>query len=257
MKDILQREFYSNLDPKYKTVLKRVADVCDIVSKTHIGKVTDFLDPYEQELAIGILNTYDKIQYELVGGYNYAERKVICIFPFYEENFESDVKIIEISGEVGSHRDVLGSMLGLGVVREKLGDILVFEDRAYVFIKSSLLEFFLFNLKTVGRNKVSVKEITADELKLPEPEYIEKAVTISSLRLDTFLAGALNYSRSKANDLVKSGRVKLNFKEEINPSAEVSEGMTISVRGFGRIIFDTLKGNTRKGKYLINIKIPK
>lgn len=257
MKDILKREFYSNLDPKYKTVLNRVVDVCEIVSKTHVGKVTDFLDPYEQELAVSILNTYDKIQYELDGGYNYAERKVICIFPFYEENFNSDVKILEISGEVGSHRDILGSMLGLGVVREKLGDILVFDDKAYVFIKSSLLEFFLFNLKTVGRNKVSVKEVTKDEFILPEPEYIEKSITVSSLRLDAFLAGALNYSRSKARDLVVSGRVNVDFREEINPATEVSEGAIVSVRGFGRIIFDNLQGKTRKGKYFINIKIPK
>ena len=72
------------------------------------------------------------------GGYEGCERTLFIAMPeYFEEEYKEEISVLEITGRnisELSHRDFLGSLMGLGVERKTVGDILVFEDKTYVFI---------------------------------------------------------------------------------------------------------------------------
>lgn len=154
------------------------------------------------------------------------------------------------------HKDVLGSLIGLGIDRRKIGDILIGKEFTYFFVKIEIKDFILYNLEKISNYnvKVCLKESTDV---LPIKEYFYKDIVTSSLRLDTFLSQALNLSRSKINDIISKDLVKVNFTPENKVSYKLKESDVISVKKYGRIIFHKILKTTKKDKCLCQIKIPK
>ncbi|MGO1579853.1 MAG: RNA-binding protein [Peptoniphilaceae bacterium] len=255
----LNREKLLNflVDKEKEIVLKQIIDKIEIVLNKHITLFTDFLDPYEVELAVSILNKFNDISYSVYGGYEDSERNIIYIYPSYNNSLDEDIiSMLSVKKDFSiSHREVLGSLLGLGINRNKIGDILIGKSHIYIFLKKEISDFVKYNLKKISKYNI-VFEDNANFLK-PIIEFSEKRLILSSLRLDVFLSSALNLSRSNANDLIKNNKIKVNFKLENKPSFDLKEKDLISVKGFGRIIFNSIEGNTKKEKIIIKIKIPK
>ena len=93
-----------------------------------------------------------------------SERKRVIIFKNDIEEFKIDdyISIIKISynkkfGEI-NHRDVLGSIIGLGIKRECIGDIIVDED-IFVYVIKEMEHFIVNNLIKIGRVSVDVKTL--------------------------------------------------------------------------------------------------
>lgn len=243
-------------------VMRKIVDKAELVLKYHGVESTDFLDPYQRELAYSILNKID-VSFFAEGGIREAERKSIVLFSEYmtKETIENPIRAIVISGNFKfsnlSHRDYLGAILGLGVKREKIGDILICEDCAYVVVHSELTDFFVYNLKNIGKESVSVKEVNLSDIDAPEEEYDEVNLTVSSLRLDSIVSGVCNMSRSKSATLIGQGRVKVNWREIENVSFEIKEGDVLSVRKFGRMKLVEVLGKSKKGKEKIVVRVYK
>ncbi|MBL7575045.1 hypothetical protein I6I92_04190 [Peptoniphilus asaccharolyticus] len=123
-----------------------------------------------------------------------------------------------------------------------------------MFVKAEQFSFLRFNLNKIGRQNV---DFTNDEFSYEDMEYIEKKYIVSSLRLDTVLSSVLKMSRSKTDILIKSGRVQVNFKIESKNSLQLNEGDILSVRGSGRMIFQSIENVTKKENFVINMKFPK
>ena len=160
-----------------------------------------------------------------------------------------------ISLEMLSHRSVLGSILGLGIAREKIGDIIINGNNAVVFAIDSVVELILNDLKFVGREKVKTQLIDFLEIIVPEKEEKIIDTTVASLRLDAILSSALGISREKSCDLIESEKVSVNYKLVTSVKKQVIEGDLLSVRGYGRIVLAEVKGESKSGR--IKIKINK
>ena len=245
----------NNSDDLYQ--LKKVLDKAFVVLKSYIDNSSDFLNPHELSLAKSILNSLD-IGYSFDGGYDDYEYGVVNMYPSFLHGPKSEsicaMKFPTIFGI--KHKDVLGSLIGLGIDRRKIGDILIGKEFTYFFVKIEIKDFILYNLEKISNYnvKVSLKESTDV---LPIKEYFYKDIVTSSLRLDTFLSQALNLSRSKIYDIISKDLVKVNFTPENKVSYKLKESDVISVKKYGRIIFHKILKTTKKDKYLCQIKIPK
>ncbi len=241
--------------------MRRVLDKIEIVLNKHICQTTDFLNPYERKLASSILNRFADIQYIELGGLEEAERKVLQIYPYYLQYEDLEVPIVAFKVEGYSvnitHRHLLGSILGLGINRSKVGDILVHEGYCQFVVKEEIAPYIQFNLQKVGSEKVSVCQIPLGELKSPNIEYELKRVSVSSLRLDVLLSSVWNLSRKDSQKLIKAEKVRINW-EPIGKVAKIVEvGDLISLRGYGRFILGSIEGINKKGKIKIEIKLLK
>lgn len=190
--------------------------------------------------------------YTLFGGYEDAERKMIAFLPDYiNEDFPISVLNIKTPNiEKLNHRDFLGSILGLGIKREKCGDIIINEDSANIILHNDIAHFAADNLLRVGREGVSTSVILLDELTLPEKKFTQVTGTVSSPRLDAIVALFIKSGRNEACEFISSGRVFVNGICAMKNDAHLSGGEKISVRGKGKGIVE-FGGQSKKGRIFV------
>jgi RNA-binding protein YlmH len=241
--------------------MRKVLDKIELTLEKYDVQSTDFFDPYQRRLASSIINRFNEISFQEDGGIDKAERKVLSIYPSYMESndIKSNITPISISGNIQklTHKDFLGAMLGLGITREKIGDILVHEGFAQVIVKNEVAEYVLLNLLKVGKENVKTEIIKNSDLKDSIISYKDFSITLPSLRIDAVISGALNISRNDSLSIIKNNRVKLNWEPIEKPVVEVKEGDMISVRGYGRFILLSLLGLSRKDRIKAIIRIIK
>ena len=109
------------------------------------------------------------------------------------------------------------------------------------------------SLEKVGKASVAIQKLPFTKMIQVEESWGEHHYTVSSLRLDVILATALNISRQKAQALIGSGKVKVNFKQTEKTSADCEVGDTISIRGFGRCKIISINGQSKKEKWKITL----
>ncbi len=242
-----------------KNTMLKVLDRVEAVSKKHEIKTTDFLNPQEIVMACEILHTVRDIQYVVSGGYDEAERKLITIFPEYLEGYgvEIPIAVFEIKGtspfEKLNHRDYLGAILGLGLKREKIGDIIVHNEISQVIVHESLKDYIFYNLNKVGNVSVKIKELEISDIIPPKIEYKEIRGNVSSLRLDAILSLAYKISRSEAQELISKERVSVNWKNTTKSAQDVTEGNIISVKGKGRVKIAAIEGKTKSDRIVVSV----
>lgn len=195
----------------------------------------------------------------LWGGYEGAERVVACFGDrnFYESKNDYPIKCIMIEpvnqkfADALSHRDFLGSLMGLGIRREMLGDIIISENCGFLFAIDSICDYIVDNLTQVKHTTVECSQVDEiPENALPQPEKTE--MIVSSERLDVLVSAVYNLSRSKAQVLFNQEKVFINGASKI-ASTVAKVGDKISVRGFGRFIYNGVLRRTKKDRLVIEI----
>lgn len=246
-------------EPEDRLLLARVWDQYERTQRRNIPSATVFLSPREQGLAQTLLNAAGvRSGYRFDGGYEAAERKRLFFLPDWaEEPPEDELAFLRAAfhGEEGlTHRDLLGSLMGLGVQRERLGDILVSPHSADLIAAPSLLDFFLREWTQAGRVKLSVTEIRRDALLLPQTQVKVIRDTVSSLRLDAVAAAAFSMSRGRAAEWIAAGKVHLNHAPCLKPDQAVAEGAVLTARGLGRAKLVQVGGLSKKGRTGITVE---
>lgn len=247
----------NNLEDKEE--IKRVIDKVEIVLNRYLITSTDFLNPHELNLAISVLNRFkNEVSFEIDGGYYGAENCIIYLYPHYELNIpKRDIDIFKFdSNSTIKHSDVLGSLLGLGIERKKIGDILIGKKYTYFFVKNEISNFIEISLNKISKYNISLERVEKIST-LPKKEYIYKNIFVASPRIDNIVSSFCNVSRSVAKDKIKSGDVKVNFAVEYRPHFEVNAKDLISVRKFGRFRIEEFKRKTKKGNIVLSIKYNK
>ena len=197
----------------------------------------------------------------LFGGTEESERKILFFLPYYMTEDDLDwsetITILESRCRFGKpgHRDYLGSLMGLGIRREFLGDIWLEEENAYLFCMSTVKDTILNELKQVGRNAVAVREISPDELPDLRRQTKSERFTVMSPRLDAVVAGMFRLSRTESAERIRQGLVQHNYQGCLKTDAPVREGDVISLRGRGKGIVSAFEGTTRRGRMFIEVKI--
>ena len=200
--------------------------------------------------------------YQFEGGFSFAERKIAC---FGNEDLcgssaNPPITCVEIAplsqkfADTLAHRDFLGSVLALGIKREKTGDIIVFENRAYLICSNDIASFISDNLKCVKHTAVSCNMIKGmPDIKQTMPELTE--LVISSERVDSLISEVWNISRSESKILCIDEKVFINAMLTVNASKQLSPGDIVSVRGLGRIIYEGVLKATKKGRLRVGVRV--
>lgn len=259
-----KQELLKNVkDSSEKILYAKALDKALYTLKCFEPSFSDFFDPYKVSNLISLMGNMG-LNTMVYGGYENSERCMIGFFPEYmEPEYEKfPIAIVEIRyngqySRVLSHRDFLGSILGLGLNRDKVGDILLEDERALVFLDESIADYVCVNLERVGRTKVNVKISDSSILKDNTENVTEKKITVASLRLDGVLSGVFNLSRGKIADLIKGEKAFVNWNMTVNGAKTLSEGDVITLRGIGRVKITEICGKTKKDRFLIDVSVYK
>jgi photosystem II S4 domain protein len=239
--------------------LSRVIDKAEQAIRTWEVVATDFLSPPEQFEAEQAFKRLTEVETLLWGGYPQAERKRLAIarseLPL--DASQVDVTALDVAGnflfDPATHRDFLGATLGTGIVREKVGDIIVLGDRgAQMVVVPELVDFLMTHLTQVRSVPVKVRPIGFDELKVREPRKKEMTTVEASMRLDAIASAGFGMSRSKMADLISGGDVRVNWRETTQPSHQVQSGDLVAIRGRGRLEIGDV-AITKKERYRVNL----
>lgn len=238
---------------------KRILELRKRAEFTHQLQFTDFLTLSELTAAKSVLNGAN---YLLFGGTLDTERVMVGIAGSDEKLTEADFPIVTLRidpqnekfAQEISHRDVLGSVLGLGLERAVIGDIFVKDKSAFLFCQDKIADFIVQELSQVRHNRVKCSVVSADSQDCERQSKILNK-TVSSVRIDAVTAAAFSESRSSVAGDIPSGKVFLNGKEITAAATLVKEEDVISYRGHGKVKLKEIGGLTKKGKISITLEL--
>lgn len=248
--------------PDLRLTLARLLDQYAFSQERGLLGLSSFFTPEEQAEAAVLLSRLPPCRWCFFGGFEEAERKVCVFLPdwweesqLYEEE-DSPLCAVDVSvppmADLG-HRDYLGALMGLGISREKFGDILPSEQGAKLILLRELLPVVESQWESVGRYPISLQRVPFSELVTPERQIKKVQDTVASLRLDSVVASGFSLSRSRAVELIAAGRVFRNHRLCDKQNQEVEEGDVFSCRGMGKFVLSRVGGRSRKGRILIEL----
>lgn len=225
--------------------------------RRNIPSNTGFLAPRELEMARYLFGEQPGLV--AYGGYEGAQRQMLCYFPDYlEPDFSEDAPMVCLRAdfyekETLSHRDFLGALMGFGITRESVGDICVGNGSCDFFVTDEIAPSLLQSFCEVGRVKIRLSQIPLAEVNIPEPDVRELRDTLASLRLDSVISSGFRIGRSLACSYISSGKAAINGLPCEKADKQVSEGAEISVRGLSKIKLYSVNGQTKKGRISVVI----
>ena len=199
-----------------------------------------------------------KINYSLKGLNEDSEKKVIAFYPkdFPEEYLNFPVKyfkIIKKSKFINlEHKHYLGNILGLGIKREILGDLIVKNDECYGIILENMFDFLKENLLRINSSPVEIIEIGENEV--PQNEFKELNIRLSSLRLDSLVSELTNLSRASSVNYIDLGNVQVNYEIQREKSYRISVGDTVIIKKYGKFRIEEENGLTKKDKVKLIVR---
>lgn len=254
-------------DDDAKIVLSRILDLCERCETQNVLTSSGFLTSGERAAAEDMLRYDGRNNVFFFGGYREAERVCAVFLPEYVEREQlyetpslAEIEFIEAKTDkfdaesaAFTHRDVLGSLMALGIERRVVGDIYASGGTTVFAVRSSIAEHIASSLDRIGRYSVKASLCPAERMK-SSVTFEEGRGSVSSLRLDGVLAEIFGLSRSAAAEAVRGGGVTLNSRETGKPDADIKDGDVIACRGKGKAVFITTDGESRKGKIRIVFK---
>ncbi len=250
-----------HLDKDEQIFRKRLLDQANMAYSRNICIFSDFLNLNEQNIWINLKNELPKIKYFTFGGFEEAERKILCFCGndmLSEDDINypiSCIKIVPVNQKFSdslSHRDFLGAVLNLGLDRSKVGDILITDNEGYLFAHSGISEFIADQLYKVKHTMIKSQLIDRTDFNYT-PRYKEITGTVSSVRLDSILSVAFNSSRSSLSGLIEGGKVYVGGKLILSNSHTLKENDIVSVRGMGKFVYVGTSYQTKKGRYSVKV----
>ncbi len=247
-------------DGEERVLLARALDKLELARDRGVPAHTQFLSPAQQASLSDLLAACGHPRHFFFGGYEGAERQICVFLPDWQEQedwlsdpdgclsalrctFPRDTRL--------THRDILGSLMGLGITRELLGDILQGEDGWHLLAMTDAVPILLSQWESAGRWKVRLAPIALSALTVAPPQVRTIRDTVATLRLDAVLASGFSLSRGKAADLVSAGRVSLNHRECTKCDRAVAQGDVLTCRGLGKCVVTEVQGQSRKGRIMI------
>lgn len=223
---------------------------------------TNFLDLHQRSLVEkrwrGLSRGESDVRCIFYGGYEEAERTLAVFLPDYAQVSDCPLTVIRIKIPAGgkklTHRDYLGSLTGLGLKREMIGDILVTDYGADVIILEEVKDFLLLNYSKAGRRTLQLEALSLSRLYIPEQKTLLVKDTVASLRLDNVIASAFSMSRGRAVEAIHSGVVFVNGIQSEKIDMQVAEGDKLVLRGKGKAYLSQVGGRTRKDRIFITIQ---
>jgi RNA-binding protein YlmH len=258
-KDI-RKDIYEHFHPDEKAFVDRAWEWVERAAERHEIRRTDFLDPRQAHILYTLANRHPDASIRLDGGSAQAERKRALIGPDYCHLEDEDAGITVLSIESDDrriseldHGDYLGALLGLGMKRDKIGDLHVREDGCHVLVAEEIGPFLAGQLKQVHRLDVSASLMPLSALREVSPKLEEMTLSVASMRLDGIASDVFRMSRSKILLPIRAGHCRVNWKTEENPATPLREGDVVSLKGFGRFRLLEVAGVSKSGRTRLRV----
>ena len=252
-----------------RLLLARVEDAARLCRLKSTPRFVGFLDERQSVIALAAARAAAGHTGEgcrLFGGYPDAERTLLGFLPDWCADLASEeaqalfpIAPVTLSWRADrasrplSHRDFLGTLMSLGIKRESVGDILVGEGKAVLFLLRDILSYVLSQLEKVGGARVTAAEGLPAELPGVH-SFLEISDTVASPRLDAVIASLVRGSRGRAEELLAAGLVSLDGLPCDKSTRTVAEGVVIKIRGTGKFIIDALRDRTKKGRLMLRAR---
>lgn len=235
-------------------------DLSEKAYRTNRFTFSEFLNPDEQSTLNSIRR--EVIAFTLNGGIEGCERLMARFGNAEDIGYEEEFPICCVKAEPLqqkfaeelTHRDILGAIMNLGIERNTIGDILIHENCAYIFVVeriASLICNDLIRIRHTSVHCIITENVPVCELFRTE----ERSFIVASDRLDCMIAAVYNLSRNAANSFFEAEKVFINGRKCENNSVKPMPGDIISVRGKGRFAFNGDTGSTRKGRNVISVSV--
>ncbi len=243
-----------------KLFAARLDDMVSLCGRDCSAQFSNFLDERQCAAAEAWCSrNAGGLKYRLWGGFEEARRRMLAVYPDYCEDYileEYPMKCLTFTyrkEDVLTHRDFLGTFMGMKLKRETIGDIVVGEGMAQVIASEVAARHIAGTVSKIGKVGVKVTDDAAFSMEIRQ-EFQVISGTVASMRLDCIVGLAAKVSRENAAKLIRSERVDINHFTVTSLSAELKEGDVISVRGSGRFILAGIDGQTKKGRIHINLR---
>ena len=228
------------MDKEEQLLKKRIMELAALCYQRDIPSYTDFLNLNEQTVFHSIERSLPPVRYLITGGYEPAERKIVCFLPSYEEDATnlpiSILKVEPVNARFAdglTHRDYLGALMNLGIERGMVGDIVINEDGCFIFVSCTAVPAFSCRV---------------------EQKFEEIRGSIASPRLDNVLSLVYHTSRTKILPYIQGEKVFVDGKLAVSPSMQLKGGEIVSVRGLGKFLFTGTENETRKGRIFAAVR---
>lgn len=240
------------LSAEDKLLLSKADDTIELSQRRFKPVFLGFLNEHEAQLIKDNIRLSDDCMF--FGGYSDAQRVIfgsnvtsLSDFPLVALKFayKKEFKL--------THRDFLGSLMALGIERSTVGDILVFDDEAIVFVKSDISDYIKQQIQKIGRVGVKISEQQLSDIDY-ESKFDDLSFTVSSLRLDVFVSALCSLSREKSQKLILSDSVSVNHSIVNSVSKMLSVNDVITIKKYGKFVFAEDLGFSKKGKYRVSVK---
>ena len=243
-----------NEDEKY--LKAHLEDLSERSRTRGIWTYSDFLSLYEQTLIP------ERSECLRMGGYEGSERVIAAFGSERDLGYGPTppiaiVRVTAVSERFDSgmgHRDVLGALMGLGIGRRCVGDIVMGEHEAYVVCLESVSAHICDSMTSVGRTRVRCEIVdSVPETMTPEP--VERSVIVASLRIDALVSAVYHLSRGEAKTLFEREQVFCDGRLIDSPGYRPAPGSIVSVRGKGRFLFERETGRTKKDNAVVLCRV--
>lgn len=257
--DLLNK--YPNAEDKI--LISKVLDKIKFCDTRNKITNTNFLDAREQNIVTNLLSSIKFVNYVRYGGFDNAERTCFIFYPdkfeqeFVFKNIDNILRVIHIKlpkelHNTYLHKNYLSAIIKLGIEREKIGDIIVQPDGAYIIVCTNISNTVVDLLATLTRfSKSTIDLKTIDKLPAYEIKKEEIKIIIPSLRLDSIVSELAHTSRTKAIDLLNSERVLVNYEIITKSSKLLNTGDILTIRGKGKFDLGNIVGNTKSGNIIL------
>ncbi len=247
-------------------IVRLFARLEDLGARAEQGEVavSGFLSPRELHFARRELEK-SGIPFFSFGGYDGAERQKIYFLPDYMEDvrdegelsdygYSTDICALRVRGSgfvTLSHRDFMGSLLGLGIERSVIGDIVVTDTgrEAVVFCEATIAAFLLETWTKAGNDKIRTERFSLPAGFIPERRFAPISDTVASARVDAIVASVCKLSREKARELVENETVEVDYELSSRPDRLLTAPCLLTVRGYGKFRILSVSEQTKKGRY--------
>lgn len=215
-----------------------------IVEKVLYSNSTNFVEiKYLNRLKKELKN----IKYNIYEPFNGATKIILY-------NKMPNIKIYEIiSSNDLRHQDILGTLYSLNISDEMFGDVVIWNNRYFIIILSSIDNYIKSNLISIRNSKVDLIEKDPYYLKNYKQEYEEFNIIVPSIRVDVIVSKIINSSRSNALEKIKNGDIYLNYELLTKPTYMLKENDIFSIRKYGKYKFNGIINETKKGNIIVNI----
>jgi RNA-binding protein YlmH len=238
----------------------QLAHLADRAAKSGVVLFSNFLTVSQQETAISAAKRAGAAC-RLYGGGTDSYRKMAAFSKDEADLTDAafPLAILQVSPDCDArflthaltHRDYLGALMGLSVKREMIGDIVIGEDAAYVFVHEKMVSYLMTEWSSVGRAPITVLPIEKCPLS-SAVKTIELSVTVSSMRLDCVTAQLIKGGRNAAVEWIRMKNVRIGDQTVVKPDALLTSGQELSIRGHGKYRIGQTSP-TRKGRIALVI----